>query len=372
MRKMLEFSALVLAAWLILGLAGCSDGGGSSGGGGGGENTTISFESFSPPSIYVDNKSGERLVAFKESLNPTNLISGIPAYATNHGLAKSNSLFNKTGDFALILITEAQYNQNKNNIVAADVFAEIYAFYNHEATNNNRYQISSKSGGSGRIILKNNQTSWNIEIHKDGPTGEVLGYIAAQTTNTVLRVNAPDTYRLYPVFKKYVASEKEIYEVIPKYTEDGGLAAQPYSKVFVLDANGTTTWDLSELVEIVDLTLPLSSFYLRIVNNSGTSIMVFRGEEVLLTSTGLSSTAQGSTNVYSIRLTRNPDGTYPASQEISGLKIGTSAMMVSVPSNTYGGGYVYTITVTGTHESNLTLGEIQESENPLNVEVLTL
>jgi hypothetical protein len=37
----------------------------------------------------------------------------------------------------------------------ASIFATIYAFYNHEATNNNNFQISAYSGGNGRITLNN-------------------------------------------------------------------------------------------------------------------------------------------------------------------------------------------------------------------------
>jgi len=372
MKKLLKLSALALIMGLLLSFAAC--------GGDDGEKKeeedeggTVSFESFSPPSIYVDNMSGERLVAFKGSLNPNYLISGIPAYATNHGLAKTSSvnstLFNSTGDFALILITEDQYNQNKNNLAGASVFAEIYAFYNNEATNNNRFKISSKSGGSGRITL-NNSTSWNIEIRRDGPTGEVLGYVAAQMTNTVLRVEAPGDYSLYPVFKKYVPTDKEIYEVVPKYTS-GVLQGKPYAKDFALaTADGTSTWNLSEVADKVNLTLSSGSFYLRIINNSNTAVRFTRGDDEQLTSMGIKGISPANTNVYSIKITRNPDGTYPASESISQLKIGTLQNPVAVPTNTYKLDYVYTITVTGADASNLALSSITESENPLDLEAM--
>jgi len=369
MKKILKFSVLLLAAGLIFGLAGCptdDPDDGKDNGGGGGE---VNFESFSPPSIYVDNKSAERLIAFKGSLNPNYLISGIPPFATNHGLYKSPSLFSTTGDFALILITEAEYNKNKANPAAASVFAEIYAFYNNEATNNNRFQISSKSGGTGRITL-NNPTSWNIEIRRDGPTGEVLGYVAANMTNTVLRVNAPDDYSLYPVFKRYVPAEKEIYEVVPKYTS-GALLNKPYAKDFALGtADGTSSWNLAEVAEKVNFTLSSGSFYLRIVNNSNTAVRFTRGDDEQLTSMGIRGIGPANTNVYSVKIQRNPDGTYPASQEIAMLKIGTMQNPVAVPTNTYKLDYVYTITVTGADASNLALGAIQESENPLNLEAM--
>jgi hypothetical protein len=328
----------------------------------------VSFASFSPPSIYVDNKSGERLVAFKNTLSLSTLISGIPAYAFNHGLAKSDSLFTTTGDFTLILITEAQYNQNKNNLAAATVFAEIYAFYNHEAANNNSFQISSKSGGTGRIILTN-PTSWNIEIRKDGPTGEVLGYVPAQIANKVIWVNAPDDYYLYPVFKKYAPSEREMFTIAPKYTS-GPLASKPYSQIIALSAaDSTYTWNLSELAT-ADFTLTSGGFFLRVVNNSTTAVMVTRADEELFTSMGIRGIVPGSTNVYTVRISRNPDGTYPASMEISQLKIGTQQNMLAVPSNAYKPDYVYTITVTGAGASNLVLGTITESENPLDIEAI--
>ena len=368
---MLKYSALLLILGLVLGLAGCpgEDDDSNDKGSQSGNDTSVSFDSFQSPSIYVDNKSGERLISFKGSLNPNYLISGIPAYATNHGLYKEPKIFTTTGDFALILITEAEYNKNKNNLAASSVFAEIYAFYNHEATNNNRFQISSKSGGTGRITL-NNPTNWNIEIRKDGPTGEVLGYVASNMTNTVLRVNAPDDYALYPVFKRFIPADKEIYEVVPKYTS-GALQGKPYAKDFALTAaDGTSSWNLSEVAEKVNFTLSSGSFYLRIVNNSNTAVRFTRGDDEQLTSMGIRGIAPANTNVYAVRIARNPDGTFPASQEIAMLKIGTLQNPVAVPTSTYKLDYVYTITVTGADASNLALGTITESENPLNLEAM--
>jgi len=244
------------------------------------------------------------------------------------------------------------------------------SFFNDEATNNNRFQISSKSGGTGRITL-NNPTSWNIEIRKDGPTGEVMGYVAAQMTNTVLRLNAPDDYRLYPVFKRFVPSEKEIYEVTPKYTE-GVLIGQPYAKNFTLEtANGTSTWNLGELSGLVGMTLSSGSFYLRVENNSNTSVMFYRGDDIQLTSTGLKGIPPSNSRVYSVKITRNPDGSYPNTTTIAGLKIGTEGNQLAISTvTTFKLDYIYTISVTGASESVLALGEIRESENPLDTEAI--
>jgi hypothetical protein len=353
MKGTFKFFSVFLAAALVL--MACPNPAGEEDSGSG-----VSFESFSPPSIYVDNKSGENLIAFKGSLNPNYLISGIPAYASDHGLEKKPSLFSTTGDFALILVTEAEYIKNKNNIASAPVFARIYAFYNHEATNNNRFQISSFAGGTGRITL-NNPTNWNIEIRKDGPTGEILGYVAAQMTNTVLRVDAPADYTLFPVFKRYIPTDKEIFSVIPKYLS-GNLTGIPYSQSFALtQADSTDTWNLGPLAGITEYNLTSGSFYFRIINNAGTAVRFTRGTEEQITSVGIRGTPSGGrSETFSIKIEQNPDKTYPAQQTFAGLKIGTPQFDHAVPEYTFKTDYLYTITVSGPDASNLTLGEITE------------
>jgi len=369
MKKFLKFGVLLLAVWLVVDIAGCDNG--STDDGKKEESGGVSFQTFAAPSIYVDNKSGERLVAFKGSLNPNYLIGGIPAYATNHGLEKKASLFSQTGDFALILITETEYNNNKANVGAAPIFAEIYAFYNHEATNNNRFQISSKSGGTGRITL-NNPTSWNIEIRRDGPTGEVLGYVASQMTNTVMRVFAPDDYALYPIFKRYIPSEKEIYEVVPTYNS-GNFPNLPYAKDITLTtANGTASWNLGELGSLIGTTLSSGSYYVRIQNSSQTAIRFSRGDDEQITSMGVKGIPPGQTNVFSVKIARNPDKTYPATVQaaLGEFTIGTPQIPNNVPAHTYQLDYVYTIVVTGANAASLNIGAIQESDDPIDFEAM--
>jgi hypothetical protein len=126
MKKLSGFWVLLLAVALALGFAGCAvddDGGGDNTGGG-----NVEFQSFTPPSIFVENLTGEKLVAFKGTLGPNYLISGIPAYSGQHGLKKDTALFNTTGTFIMLLITEAEYNAKKNNLGSSTVFARIFAF----------------------------------------------------------------------------------------------------------------------------------------------------------------------------------------------------------------------------------------------------
>ena len=110
--------------------------------------STVSFDSFKPRSISVKNNTGVKLIAFKGEISSSTLISGVPAHASNHGLRMDETLFNETGDFALLFLTEEVYNKNKNNLAAVknSPFASVYAFYNKTGSNDLVYTISSKSG----------------------------------------------------------------------------------------------------------------------------------------------------------------------------------------------------------------------------------
>jgi hypothetical protein len=377
MRKMLKFSALVLILGLVFGLVGCDGNDNQNDNNNNNQNNDddeiiVSFESFSPPSIYVDNNTGEKLVAFKNSLNPNYLISGIPANAAKHGLAKNGSLFSTTGDFALVLITEEEFENNKTNLVNASIFTVLYAFYNHETINNNSYNISSQSEGSGRITLTN-QTDWNIEIRKDAPGGEVIGYIAPQTVNMVLRVKAPGDYSLYPVLKKYY-TEKEspeyniIFEAVPIYASYPIIA---YSKDFALTtADGTASWNLSEINNKNAFRLISGGFFLKIDNKANTAVLFIRDDEEQVTSMGIRDIVPETSGFYIVNSIRDPDGSYPYSQTISQLKIGTLQDSIEIPPIAFKRDHLYVITVTGEDASNLVIKDpIIESQHTVDIEV---
>ena len=236
---------LVLAAIFVLLFAGCDDDAKENENG-------ISFESFSPASVIVNNNSNERLVAFNSNLSPNSLIGGIPALAQNHGLEKKASLFSVSGDFILILITEDEYNKNKDNLASAQVFARLFSFFNNEAPNAYIVSISSKIGGTGRIIITN-PMNFGVEIRLNSPNGELLGFAFPLVFNVELQVQSPESYILYPVLVRINPITMEIITIIPTVL-DGTLNGQPYYKqINLFEGNDTVSWDLSELTDLVQL-----------------------------------------------------------------------------------------------------------------------
>ena len=316
--------------------------------------SSVSFESFTPRSVSVKNNTGERLVAFKGAIEASSLISGVPAHASNHGLKMDSSLFNQTGDFALLFITEKVYNENKNNLLGVknSPFASIYAFYNKSGSNNLVYTISSNSGGNAKLTLQNN-SAFNVEIRVDSPEGEVLGYAGAYTANTVLNVN-PGDYTLYPIFKKYIARDNEIYSVVPKFK----TTKKPYAQDFaIMDAD---TWNIGALWDATALQLSSGGFYLTINNQSNTAVRFTKGTTEFETSMGIKGIKSGSQATFFVAFPKEADGKYPDSFTMNTLKIGSALYPNTLPSYTYQLDTKYTITIKGAEQDNLTLEAVED------------
>ena len=324
---------------------------------------TVSFESFSPRSVSVKNNTGERLVAFKGSIESSSLISGIPAHASNHGLKKDPSLFGETGDFALLFLTEKVYNENKDNLSAVknSPFASVYAFYNKTGSNDLVYTISSNSGGKAKLTVQNN-SPFNVEIRVNSPEGEVLGYAGAYTANTVLNIN-PGDYTLYPVFKKYIARDNEIYSVVPKFEK----TKKPFSQDFAI--TDSDTFNIGKLWDSTVMKLSSGGFYLTINNQSDTAVRFTKGTTEFETSLGIKGIKSGSQATFFVAFTREADGKYPDSFKMNTLKIGSALYPNTLPEHTYKLDTKYTITIKGAEADNLTL-EAVENKGKVDIDKL--
>ncbi|MCL2556991.1 MAG: hypothetical protein FWE09_00770 [Treponema sp.] len=182
-------------------------------------NVVIDFTSYNADAgFYVDNLTTHRLIAYKGSLHSSNLLGGIPAGAEYHGIKRAPAFFDRTHAFPVILITEEQYNANKDNLRALDQtpFTRIFVFYNHgnEQGNPARYAISGKLGGRHRLTIENN-TGLDVEIRIDGPEAETLGYAPRQMLVTHLNLNDGDV-NIFPVFRFYNPVRGVVSAIYPK------------------------------------------------------------------------------------------------------------------------------------------------------------
>jgi hypothetical protein len=291
---------------------------------------------------------------------PNYLISGIPAYSGQHGLKKDPALFSSTGSFVILLITEAEYNNNKNNLGASTVFARVFAFYNNTATNSNVFAISSKVGGEGRLTVSN-PTSFNVEIRSGGPTGEILGYAAAgMTQGNVIRLNVPEVYDIYPVYKFFSPLDQELYSVTPKYTS-GELIGKSYMTRYGFGGSELThTFNMADIEAQGDFGLSSGSAYLRVINNSGTALTFRNGTTPVITSIGVPAINASRSENFTLFFGINPDQTYPETRNFAQLILDAGQRTLQIPAQVFELDYMYEVEVTGNTVSTLQLGTVEK------------
>jgi len=361
MRKLRNFSTLLLAAAMILGFAGCQDN--PNDGGGEEEGSVVDFTNhLSGFSVKVQNNTNKKLVVFKNSPNASYLIGGIPGSGSNeHGLPKPSGLFTATGDFVLFIVTEEDYIENKDNlsVLANRPFTRVYAYYNANAENYIVYPISSVLGGTSKITLNNN-TGFNVELRTDGVHGPVLGYAAQGSYNTTFNVDQGD-YMVFPVFRKYNAARGEIITVYPKYTSGLGAGKAKFT-TFSLNANRT-----EEIIDASDfigsnLELKTGSAYLVITNNHNTGLEFLNGGQPILTSTGSRFINRGETLTFQVDMPKKPGSNdeYLDSLTLTNFRLGTPAHKVGLDSHTFESDKIYQVYVTGADPFDVNFSAITE------------
>ena len=361
--KTRKFLMVLLAVGLIFSLAGCDLGGNN------GSDSDVSFTNHTNASIRVRNNTNVRLVAFRGNPALENLLGGIPANATNHGLSRDG--FSGSVDFPLTLITETAYNQamaagGNQALANAQIFNVVYAFYNHSGTNNNIFSINAQSGGIGRLILEN-PTAWNIEIRRDSFNGTTLGYIGPFTSTQTLNLE-PGDYSFYPVMRRFNPLLGEIIDVQPVFP-DGVIEGTPFYLPLQISATAET-WNLREIADDVSINLVSGAAFVRVVNNSQAAIQFFNGTTAQQTSMGSTFLNPGQTMVFQVHFPRNPDGsfsfTHTSNFGVGGPGAGRTG---NVPPRTVDIDWLYEIQVTGTNVSNLVASEL-ESVQKMDIEGL--
>jgi len=313
-------------------------------------------------SIMVRNNTNERLVAYKGELKPETLVGGIPAHANNHGMPKDPALFDKTEDFPLIILTEAQYNANKDNPSTQKntPFTRIYVFYNKSGDNTSVYEIAEGLGGNNSFEIVNASNSINVELRVNGVAGETLGYAPAGILNTTLKLQ-DGNYNIFPVFKRYNRTRDVVETVYPKGTGSNYAWFQSYS--FGDEGVTSATMNLKTLLQSTTFTSGAAWVY---VDNQTTSggIRFLEGTDVKKTASGLENIMSGTPRTFQIDMPKVTGDKYADSKVVANWKFGATGFEVGlqtsetdatpVTSLTIERDKMYTVTVTGNHnDSNL-------------------
>jgi len=283
------------------------------------------------PAIRVRNNTSEALVAFKGELIGSAIMGGIPSRASNHGFAKGKLFGNTNQDFPMILITEADYNANKNNLrsLADKPFTRVYVFYNAQGNNDVVYDISSRLGGEFKLIVQN-PTSFNVELRLGGVNGETIGYAPKGMLTTTLFVTEGD-FNIFPVFKRY-NSLRDILETLYPQAGNG------YSWFRALGFDSSVPGGKEKTFSVKDAVDSLAAKSLGVawvaINNQAVgAIHLIKDDAAVRTSTGVSYFS--GTRTFQLEMDSTPaaGGSVTFSKERSfSLKVGPDGFEVPIKS----------------------------------------
>jgi hypothetical protein len=355
-KLLMNFSALLLAAALMVGFAGCPDEEDNNDTGNG-----IDYTSYTDYSIRVKNDSGKNLVAFLGSPGPDNEISGIPKGGTVHGLKKDIRLFPNSGssfDFILFLVTEEDYVANKNNLPSLEnkPFTRLYAYHNVGLRNELVYTVNGLLGGNKKIILQNS-TAYNVELRNNGRDGAIIGYSKSENYNTTFNVEADD-YMIFPVFRKFNPALDVIVSAYPEYGPGNQLEGRAKFVEFSLD-NATSEFTIDANAFVSGIKITAGAAFLVIQNNAATGVGFWDGGTRQTTESGGQNVNPNRSMSFAIHMEKQYGTTdqFLNTRELGQIRIGTSANPITLAPFTFENGKIYRIIVYG-DAGNLTFSNI--------------
>jgi hypothetical protein len=246
--------------------------------------------------FFITNNTTETLIAFRNSLAPGNLIGGIPAWRSDHGIRRDTAVFTQTHAFQVVLITEEDYLENWNDLPALNTrpFARIFVLYNHGLPNPTRYTVSPRLGGNNPFIVTN-MTNFDVELRLNGPDGDLIGFAPRQMV-TRLYLTAGDA-RIFPVFRFWNPVTNTLATRSPR-TFDG----RAYGVLYQIGANQTEGMNMTDILNLVDNDMSLGGAWMLVDNQTGSGVTVESGTSPVTNQLGGTIIPHGSSATIDVRM----------------------------------------------------------------------
>jgi len=353
MKKMLRLSALALIVGLLVSLAGCSDDGEENNGDGNGDGDQtevddgINWDNESNGTLTVINNVSKDMIIFQgQTPMASNILGGVKALSSKtFDISDDLDDFSVGGYLILRGITKDEYEANKTNLTKAKI--EYSAMATYGQGKKFRTEISPNYTGDYAYRVTN-LGRVGMELRKDSPDGEKIGYLPALAANMLLYADNTDGFAIYPVFVYYSKSTGQVTTLKPtSQFETVNVSPRPATgseiQAYTLPADQGATWDsikatLSSPVAYVTVTNSVA-------NQSGR--VTLSGTNRLKSQNGYDSIGSGETLTYEI--TSTVAGTQQA------IVLTYQALQIPVKKDeatpTLKNGYDYTITVSGSGQT---------------------
>jgi hypothetical protein len=263
----------------------------------------ISWTNEAAGTLTVINSTSKDMVIFQgQTPGVSNIMGGIRALSTRtFDVSDDVDDFNVGGFLILRGISLDEFNANKTTLSRAKVEYSAMATYGQ----GRKYRTEISPNYTGDYAYRvTNLGRIGMELRKDSPDGEKIGYLPSLASNMLLYADATDGFAIYPVFVYYSkstgqittlkpTSQFETVSVSPRSASDSAIQA------YTLPADQGATWDsikasLSSPVAYVTVTNS-------VVNQSGR--VTLSGTNRLNSQNGYDSIGSGETLTYEIQST---------------------------------------------------------------------
>lgn len=207
LRKM---GILVMTSALVFGmLAGCSDEDSGDKGGADSSVNGIDWNDESTGTLTVKNNTNKDMILFQgQTPSASNILGGVRATSSRtFDVSDDVDNFDVGGYMILRGISKDEYEKNKWDFSVAKVEYSGLVIYGsgkkfHAEINSGDYYF--KLTNEGKI---------GIELRKNSPDGEKIGYIPALASNYAIYCNSSDALTIYPAYVYYNKSTGKVVTV---------------------------------------------------------------------------------------------------------------------------------------------------------------
>jgi hypothetical protein len=193
------------------------------GGSGGG----ISWVSENNGTLTITNNASKDMIIFHgQSSNASNILGGVKAQ-TSRDFDVSDDVpdFEVGGYLILRGISRDEYDANKNDLSRAKIEYSAMATYGQ----GKKYRAEINPAYSGDYYFKATNTGRiGIELRKDSPDGEKIGYLPALATNYALYANSTNQLTIFPVYVFYSNTTKTVTTIrATSFAESASVGPRP-------------------------------------------------------------------------------------------------------------------------------------------------
>ena len=297
----------------------------------------------------INNTSKDMVIFQGQTPQASNILGGVRALTTRvFDVSDDVDDFTVGGFLVLRGIPLDEYNANKTTLSKAKIEYSAMATYGQ----GKKYRTEINSAYTGDYGYRvTNLGRIGMELRKDSPDGEKIGYLPSLASNMLLYADTTEGFAIYPVFVYYNKSTGQVTTLKPtSQFETVSVSPRPAAgseiQAYTLPADTGATWDsikasLSSPVAYVTITNSVA-------NQSGR--VTLAGSNRLNSQNGYDSIGSGETLTYEIKSTK--DG----SEQNVVVTYYNQALQIPIKDTegntpTLKNGYDYTISIKGTGQT---------------------